>query len=166
MAMKMEKNIIEQIDLASCEHWSRDMPYRAVIAVSVQRAHGTILYQVAGTSDTPRSAAKALKLALEKHGGCCFYCKTANASDVAVEMTLDHIEPQAFGGNSEISNLVVACKKCNALKGHQLIDAFNPQATEEWLRALAKQIEMRFDRLTITPPSSPPQPLQGAAGDL
>ena len=145
--MNMQSDIKSQVDLASCHHWSEDMPYRAVIAVGVQHVHGTILYQIAGTSDTPRSAAKALKLALDKHGGKCFYCKTVSAADVLVEMTLDHIEPQAIGGNSDISNLVVACKPCNAAKGHQLIDAFNPCATEEWLLSLAKQIERRFERL-------------------
>jgi 5-methylcytosine-specific restriction endonuclease McrA len=133
------------IDFTQCGHWLHELPYRAVIAVTVQSNHGTILYQVAGTSDTPRSAAKALKIALDKHGGSCFYCRVTNASDVTVEMTLDHIEPQALGGNSDITNLVVACKPCNAKKGHTLIDAFNPQATEVWLNELKRQVQ---DRLT------------------
>jgi 5-methylcytosine-specific restriction endonuclease McrA len=156
--MNMQSKIVDQIDLAACNHWSPEMPYRAVVAVKVQQAHGTILYQVAGAADPPRKADKALKLALEKHGGYCYYCKKSSATDVTIELTLDHIEPQALGGGSEISNLVIACKPCNALKGHTLIDAFNPEATEEWLLALAKQIETRFERLKITPPSSPPQP--------
>jgi HNH endonuclease len=146
------------IDLANCGHWFQDLPYRAVVAVAVQHVHGTVLYQVAGAAEAPRSATKALKLALDKHGGLCFYCKSAAAEDVAVEMTIDHLEPQALGGGSELTNLVVACKPCNAAKGHMLIDAFNPQATEEWLVALARQIQQRFDRLKPTPPSSPPQP--------
>ena len=145
-------------DLAHCGHWLQELPYRAVVAVAVQKVHGTILYQVAGAIETPRSAVNALKLALEKHGGMCFYCKTATATDVSVEMTLDHVEPQALGGGSELTNLVVACKPCNAAKGHTVIDAFNPRATEEWLMALARQIEQRFDRLKATPPSSQPQP--------
>jgi 5-methylcytosine-specific restriction endonuclease McrA len=153
------------IDLAQCDHWLQELPYRAVVGVAVQKAHGTILYQVAGANEAPRSAAKALKLALDKHGGFCFYCKTAAASDIAVEMTLDHVEPQALGGGSELTNLVVACKPCNAAKGHTLIDAFNPQATEEWLMALARQIEQRFDRLKTNPPSSQPQPSPAATTD-
>jgi 5-methylcytosine-specific restriction endonuclease McrA len=163
--MNMQSNIIALIDLSSCQHWSQDMPYRAVVAIKTQPNNGPVLYQVAGAADTPRKADKALKLALEKHGGKCFYCKTSNATDVSIEMTLDHIEPQALGGNSELSNLVIACKPCNALKGHTLIDAFNPAATEEWLLALAKQIDSRFERLKTTPQPSQPQPsLPAAAG--
>lgn len=145
--MNMQSKITANIDLASCQHWSQDLPYRAVVAIKTQPNNGPVLYQVAGADETPRKADKALRLALEKHGGKCFYCKTSSATDVSIEMTLDHIEPQALGGNSELSNLVIACKPCNALKGHSLIDAFNPEATEEWLLALAKQIETRFDRL-------------------
>lgn len=156
--MNMPSKMVAQIDLAACHHWSLEMPYRAVVAVKVQHGHGTVLYQVAGAAEPPRKADKALRLALEKHGGRCFYCKTSSATDVTVEMTLDHIEPLALGGGSEISNLVVACKPCNAQKGHMIIDAFNAEATEEWLLALAKQIEVRFDRLKSTPPSSLPQP--------
>ena len=150
------------IDLSQCGHWSHELPYRAVVPVAIQPAHRTILYQVAGAADTPRNAAKALKLALEKHGGRCFYCKVASASDVSIEMTLDHIEPQALGGNSDITNLVVACKPCNAKKGHSLIEAFNPQATEQWLRELAVQIAQRYDKLKPNPPPSRPQPSPGA----
>jgi 5-methylcytosine-specific restriction endonuclease McrA len=156
--MNMQFDINKQIDLASCQHWSHELPYRAVIAVAVQKLHGTVLYQVAGAGETPRRADKALKLALEKHGGRCFYCKLASASDVSVEMTIDHIEPQFLGGASDLPNLVVACKPCNAAKGHRLIDAFNTSATEEWLTALAQQIEQRLDKLKPTPPPSQPQP--------
>ncbi len=149
------------VDFSQCGHWSHELPYRAVIAVAIQPAQGTILYQVAGTADAPRSGAKALKVALEKHGGRCFYCKVASASDVSIEMTLDHIEPQALGGNSDITNLVVACKPCNAKKGHSLIEAFNPRATEEWLHELAVQIAQRYDRLKTDQPPTSPQPSHG-----
>ena len=154
------------IDFSQCGHWSHELPYRAVIAVAVQPAHGTILYQVAGTADAPRSGANALRVALEKHGGKCFYCKIASASDVSIEMTLDHIEPQALGGNSDITNLVVASKPCNAKKGHTLIEAFNPRATEQWLHELAVQIAQRYDRLKPNPTPSQPQPSQGATAGL
>ncbi|MGC1467757.1 MAG: HNH endonuclease [Sphingorhabdus sp.] len=145
---------LADVDLAMCRHWSGDLPYRAVVAVSIQPLQGTILYQVAGDASTPRSAIKALKLATEKYGGICFYCKKDKAEEVSIELTIDHIEPQSVGGDSNLTNLVVACKPCNAKKGHQLIDAFNPAATEEWLLALAKQIQQRFDKLkAATPPS-------------
>jgi 5-methylcytosine-specific restriction endonuclease McrA len=145
--MNMQSDIKAQVDLASCKHWSNELPYRSLVAVSIHAINFTVLYQVAGASETARGAEKALKLALEKHGGDCFYCKKSKATNVTIEMTLDHIEPLALGGGSELSNLVVACKPCNALKGHKVIDAFNPKACEEWLTALAWQVEERFKRL-------------------
>ncbi|MEW6575927.1 MAG: HNH endonuclease [Pseudomonadota bacterium] len=148
------KFCLSDVDLAMCRHWSGDLPYRAVVAVGLQSSNGTILYQVAGDSSPPRGALKALKLAVEKHGGTCFYCKKDKAQEVSIELTIDHIEPQSVGGDSNLTNLVVACKPCNAKKGHQLIDAFNPVATEEWLLALARQIEQRFDKLKATTPAS------------
>ncbi len=143
----ISKPIHGDIDLGMCRHWSDELPYRAVVAVGVQPAHGTILYQVAGDAKAPQNALNALKLAISKHGGRCFYCKKGKAEEVSIELTIDHVEPQAVGGNTELTNLVVACKPCNAKKGHKLIDAFNPAATEEWLLSLAKQIEHRFDKL-------------------
>lgn len=143
-------------DLAQCGHWLQELPYRAVIAVATQPQHGTILYQVAGEAHPPQSAFKALKLALSKHGGKCFYCKSADAdTPTEMELTIDHIEPVAIGGGNELTNLVVACKPCNQEKGMQRIDAFNPIATEEWLLALARQIETRFERLKANSPIHP-----------
>jgi 5-methylcytosine-specific restriction endonuclease McrA len=142
-------NIISTADLSACQHWSKDLPYRAVVAVSIQPAHGTILYQVAGESKAPQSAFNALKLAITKHGGKCFYCKTASAEQPSVlDFTIDHIEALAIGGTNDLTNLVVACKPCNQKKGQSTIDAFNPSATQEWLTALQSQIEGRLKKLS------------------
>lgn len=143
MSGKLEDNL----DLASCQHWSSDLPYRAIVAIRAQESNGTILYQVAGSADLPRGAVKALKLALKVHGGKCFYCKEQLATDVCEQVTIDHIESVAFGGNHQLSNLVVACKPCNSKKGQGTIDAFNPRATSEWLNALRDQIEVRLGKL-------------------
>jgi hypothetical protein len=159
----ISKSSTTDIELGMCRHWSDEMPYRSLVAVGIQPAHGTILFQVAGDSKAPQNAINALKTALAKHGGRCFYCKKSKADEVSIGLTIDHVEPQSLGGNSELTNLVVACKPCNAKKGHTLIDAFNPVATEEWLRSLARQIEQRFEKLKVNQESSPPQPSQGAA---
>lgn len=47
-------------------------------------------------------------------GGLCLYCDTPFPIE---KMTLDHIIPKVKGGTDHISNLVVSCGPCNALKG-------------------------------------------------
>ncbi len=137
--------LIGNLDLSACKHWSNDLPYRAIIAVGMQPTHGTILYQVAGLDKPPQSGLNALKLAITKHGGACFYCKRQSELEPSIiDLTVDHIEPIAIGGDNALSNLVVACKPCNARKGQTRIDAFNPRATKEWLSALSKQIDDRL----------------------
>ena len=42
-------------------------------------------------------------------------------------MTIDHIIPRAYGGKTEIGNLVPACKDCNGEKADSLEGA-------EWRR--------------------------------
>ncbi len=144
------KNIVESADLSSCQHWSRDMPYRTVVAVGIQPVHGVILYQVVGDASPPQKAFNALKLAITKHGGTCFYCKTAKAEQPSVlDLTIDHVEALAIGGTNDLTNLVVACKTCNQKKGQSRIDAFNPTATREWLTALQTQIEERLKKLSL-----------------
>ena len=134
------------LDLAGCEHWSSEMPYRAIVAIKLQSPAGPVLYQVAGLSDPACGAANALKLALGKHGGTCFYCKKAVAAETS--FTIDHVQARASGGKDNLGNLVVACKLCNASKGQGLIDAFNPNATREWLTALQAQTKARLQRLS------------------
>jgi hypothetical protein len=45
---------------------------------------------------------------------CCQYCGTHR------DLTLDHVMPKARGGKSTWTNLVTACKRCNARKGDSL----------------------------------------------
>ena len=48
----------------------------------------------------------------------CCYCGSCD------KLTIDHILPQAKGGNNELSNLTIACAKCNRLKWDFTIDVF------------------------------------------
>ncbi len=141
-------NLVGNLDLAGCQHWSNEMPYRAIVAVKRQSLTGPILYQVAGLTEAPCGAVNALKLALGKHGGVCFYCKKVTAAETSVNFTQDHLEARASGGTNNLSNLVVACRPCNTSKGQGLIDSFNPQATREWLISLQQQINARLERLS------------------
>lgn len=47
----------------------------------------------------------------KRDNGKCQYCGTSR------DLTLDHVVPRSKGGGSNWSNLVTACKRCNARKG-------------------------------------------------
>lgn len=135
-----------QIDWGSCGHWYGQLPYRALVPTGQQLPKGPILYQVAGSNANPQGAEKALREAMKVHGGSCFYCDKAFGRGEN-GWTLDHIEAQKLGGKSNLHNFVIACQPCNAAKGHQPIDSFNPTATKKWLEGLARQLEERYSRL-------------------
>ena len=56
---------------------------------------------------------------LQKYNYTCVYCE---AKDVPLQ--LEHVIPRARGGSNRVSNLVLACKKCNQKKGSKSIDEF------------------------------------------
>lgn len=56
---------------------------------------------------------------LNKWGRECAYCST---KDVALQ--IEHIQPRSKGGSNRISNLCLACEKCNLKKGNQDIKQF------------------------------------------
>lgn len=49
----------------------------------------------------------------------CTYCSIEN-----VPLQVEHIQPKAKGGSNRISNLCLACEKCNLKKGTQDIEQF------------------------------------------
>ncbi len=56
---------------------------------------------------------------LEKWGRQCAYCGAIN-----VPLEIEHIQPKSKGGSNRVSNLAVACRKCNEKKGNKLIENF------------------------------------------
>ncbi len=159
-----------QAGITNAGHWQLSMPYQSIVPVG-KHPNGGMLYQVAGSNKPPCGAEKALRAAVDLHGGNCFYCKKALVKKASAYLwTLDHIEPLAAGGKDNLSNFVVACQPCNAKKSDKQIDAFNVQATEVWLSALRTQIDARLQRLKsaapINQPSSPPRPKPVAASGL
>jgi 5-methylcytosine-specific restriction endonuclease McrA len=56
---------------------------------------------------------------LEKWNRQCAYCGGKNIS-----LQVEHIHPRAHGGTDRVSNLCLACKKCNLKKGTQEIAVF------------------------------------------
>lgn len=56
---------------------------------------------------------------LEKYGRKCCYCDKTD-----VPLQIEHIHPRSKGGSDRVSNLCIACKKCNHLKGDRDIKDF------------------------------------------
>ena len=56
---------------------------------------------------------------LNKWDRKCTYCKTQN-----IPLQVEHIHPKAKGGSNRISNLCLACEKCNLKKGTQDVKDF------------------------------------------
>ena len=56
---------------------------------------------------------------LEKFDRKCAYCNAEN-----VPLQVEHIIPKARGGSDRVSNLTIACVKCNQRKGNQTAEEF------------------------------------------
>jgi hypothetical protein len=56
---------------------------------------------------------------LEKWGRTCAYC---GAKDIPLQV--EHIHPRANGGTNRVSNLALACERCNSAKGTRDIREF------------------------------------------
>lgn len=70
---------------------------------------------------------------LEKWHHTCSYC---GASDVPLQV--EHIQAKANGGTNRISNLCLACERCNRTKGKQNIRVFLANKPEVLQRILAQ----------------------------
>ncbi len=66
----------------------------------------------------------------------CAYCQVEN-----VPLQVEHIQPKAKGGSNRISNLCLACEKCNQKKGTQDLLDFLVKKPE-----LLKKIELQAKR--------------------
>jgi 5-methylcytosine-specific restriction endonuclease McrA len=70
---------------------------------------------------------------LEKWNRQCAYCGVAN-----LPLQVEHITPRAKGGSSRISNLCLACEKCNFKKGTQNIKNFLKGKPQTFLRIMSQ----------------------------
>jgi 5-methylcytosine-specific restriction endonuclease McrA len=73
---------------------------------------------------------------LNKWDRKCTYCSIEN-----VPLQVEHIHPKAKGGSNRISNLCLACEKCNQKKGTQDAKVFLAKKPE-----LLKKIELQAKR--------------------
>ena len=70
---------------------------------------------------------------LNKWGRKCAYCSKEGAP-----LQIEHIQPKAQGGTNRISNLCLACEKCNTRKGTQDIKIFLKKKSEVLKSILAQ----------------------------
>src|SRR3972149_8920582 len=61
------------------------------------------------------------KRMVKKYGNLCWYCLNEFNVD---ELTIDHIVPEAIGGESTISNYALACMDCNESKDIMSLNDF------------------------------------------
>lgn len=72
---------------------------------------------------------KAQRQSVRKRArNCCEYCQLSAAAS-SLPFHVDHIVPVKHGGVDDIDNLCLACYKCNAHKGHDLV-GFDPLTNE------------------------------------
>ncbi|MEG5052787.1 MULTISPECIES: RNA-guided endonuclease IscB [unclassified Microcoleus] len=70
---------------------------------------------------------------LEKWDRKCAYCDAEN-----VPLQVEHIHPKAKGGTNRVSNLCLACEKCNLKKGTQNIEKFLAKKPDVLKRVLSQ----------------------------
>jgi 5-methylcytosine-specific restriction endonuclease McrA len=70
---------------------------------------------------------------LEKWGRACAYCGAEH-----VPLEIDHIQPRSKGGSSRVSNLTLACHRCNQRKGNLSVAEFLADKPEILKRILAR----------------------------
>jgi len=71
-----------------------------------------------------------------RDGYCCLYCQC----DVTDDPTLDHVIPRASDGPSRPSNLVTACRECNAAKGDRALGVFLRDGTKDEAQRVRSRI--------------------------
>ncbi len=81
---------------------------------------------------------------LEKWARSCAYCSKQN-----VPLQVEHILPRAKGGTDRVSNLTLACEKCNRAKGTQDIAVFLKKKPEVLKRILAQAKAPRKDAAAV-----------------
>jgi 5-methylcytosine-specific restriction endonuclease McrA len=79
---------------------------------------------------------------LDKWARTCAYCSKQN-----IPLQIEHIIPRAKGGTDRVSNLTLACERCNRAKGTQDIAVFLKQKPDVLKRMLAQHPQLTEDAL-------------------
>lgn len=99
-----------------------------------------------GRSESPRSAFKvsrSVRLSIfEAAGWQCQLCQALTRPDEDYNHprypTLDHVVPRSRGGSDDASNLRLACRQCNVLRGSN--EDWVPEVTDEPVGRLAAAV--------------------------
>ncbi len=67
---------------------------------------------------------KVREYLLAKWDRRCAYCDASGVGPGSVPLNIDHIHPRAKGGTNQVSNLTLACIRCNQAKGAQDVIEF------------------------------------------
>lgn len=72
----------------------------------------------------------------------CVYCRRKLTSTRSpYDLTLDHLNPRALGGDHSIKNLATACRSCNSRKGAR---SYKTWATTKQRERIKKQIRRKL----------------------
>lgn len=82
---------------------------------------------------TPYRDDDMLKL-IKTQKGMCFWCP----AEITIADHLDHLIPVYYGGKSNRTNLVAACKSCNIFKSTQQIEITNPYTIKRYQNMVRK----------------------------
>jgi hypothetical protein len=86
---------------------------------------------------------------LRRDNFTCRYCRSSEG-----EMVVDHVTPIALGGSDDPSNLVAACRDCNAGKASTSPEAATVADVRDdelrWSAALAKAAEITTEQASWT----------------
>lgn len=81
---------------------------------------------------------------LEKWGRECAYCSKQNTP-----LQIEHIHPKSKGGSDRVSNLCLACEKCNQKKGNKPIEEFLKKKPDLLRKILAKAKQPLTDAAAV-----------------
>ena len=59
-----------------------------------------------------------------RDGHTCMWCEDSVYNTPGIELTLDHVVPQAIGGDNKVTNLVTACRTCKCSRQDTPVKAF------------------------------------------
>jgi 5-methylcytosine-specific restriction endonuclease McrA len=124
-----------------------------------RRNHALILWCAATDATTRRVVARGSE-GLEAR---CIHCNTALwvGLDGSTGATLEHIVPRSHGGGNDLTNLAIACARCNHEKGSRHDDRGLEDAhAREIIEALQKRRRERL-RPPIEGLALPPLPRAG-----
>lgn len=72
---------------------------------------------------------------MDEQKGLCFYCSQPMTPPVT-----DHVTPLSRGGTNWITNIVAACRLCNAFKATQTLEEFRPDLIDAFNLLKSKEI--------------------------